>query len=104
MPIRPVAREPARAASARVARPRLEERERAPDLVDRTLMVSVPGGSGGIGQPSGRDEAELITPKQRVTLTRTPTSDFHRIQFHVESPLVSGFGASYKAFFDLRAA
>jgi hypothetical protein len=46
----------------------------------------------------------LITPRQLVTLTRAPSSEFHGIQFDLESPLVSGLGASYKAYFDVWAA
>ena len=45
-----------------------------------------------------------LTPKDMMRLTRVGRQDFHGIQAHLESPLISGDGASYKAYFDVEVA
>jgi hypothetical protein len=45
-----------------------------------------------------------VTPKQMVTMTRAPRHGYNGLEYHLESPLISGDGASYKAVFDLEAA
>ncbi len=46
----------------------------------------------------------VITPKQLMQLTDSPLRDFHGIMAHLESPLISGEGSSYKAYFDIQRA
>lgn len=48
---------------------------------------------GSVGLP--------LTPKDMMRLTRVGRQDFHGLQAHIESPLISGDGASYKAYFDI---
>ena len=38
-----------------------------------------------------------------LRLTRVGQQDFHGVQAHLESPLISGDGGSYKAYFDIVA-
>ena len=42
-----------------------------------------------------------LTPKDMMRLTRVGRQDFHGIQAHLKSPLISGGGGSYKAYFDV---
>jgi len=42
-----------------------------------------------------------LTPKDMLRLTRQGPQDFFGIMAHVESPLISGQGGSYKAYFDV---
>lgn len=46
----------------------------------------------------------VLTPKQMMQLTDSPLRDFHGIMAHLESPLISGEGSSYKAYFDIQRA
>jgi hypothetical protein len=45
-----------------------------------------------------------LTPKDMMRLTRVERQDFHGIQAHLESPLISDNEASYKAYFDVEVA
>jgi hypothetical protein len=45
----------------------------------------------------------VITPKDMVRLTRAEHQNFHGVLWQLDSPLISGEGASYKAYFDIQA-
>jgi hypothetical protein len=45
-----------------------------------------------------------ITAKQMVTLARAPRQNLEGIEWQLETPLMSGNGASYKAYFDIAVA
>jgi hypothetical protein len=42
-----------------------------------------------------------VTPKDMMRLTRVGRRDFEGVKAHLESPLISGLGGSYKAYFDI---
>jgi hypothetical protein len=42
----------------------------------------------------------VVTPKAMITMTRTPPKDFRAIQWHMDLPLISSDGASYKVYTD----
>lgn len=42
-----------------------------------------------------------LSPTDMTRLARAERQNFHNIQAHLESPLISGDGASYKAYFDV---
>ncbi|HZR96057.1 MAG TPA: hypothetical protein VFA56_10200 [Gaiellaceae bacterium] len=42
-----------------------------------------------------------VTPKDMMRLTRVGQQSFSGVMAHLESPLISGQGASYKAYFDI---
>jgi hypothetical protein len=46
----------------------------------------------------------VITPKEMIKLTRAQPQNFDGILWHLDSPLISGDGASYKAYFTIQAA
>jgi tachylectin/LGFP repeat-containing protein len=46
----------------------------------------------------------VVTPKDMVTQTRAGLKDFRGIRWHLDSPLLSGQGASYKAYIEIRPA
>lgn len=45
----------------------------------------------------------VVTAKDMVTMARSPRKDFRAIQWHMDSPLISGDGASYKVYIDIQA-
>jgi hypothetical protein len=45
----------------------------------------------------------VITAKDMVTMTRAQLRHEKAIAFHIETPIISGEGASYKAYFDIHA-
>jgi hypothetical protein len=47
-------------------------------------------------------QSVIISAKEMVTLARAPRKNFRGIQWHVESPLISGDGGDYKAYFEIR--
>jgi hypothetical protein len=46
----------------------------------------------------------VITPKEMIKLTRAQPQNFDGILWHLDSPLISGDGASYKTYFTIQAA
>ena len=48
-----------------------------------------------------RTERLPLTPMDMTRLARAERQDFHGIRAHLESPLISGDDASYKAYFDV---
>ena len=45
----------------------------------------------------------VVSPEDMIRMTRTDRQDFFGIRAHLETPLLSGHGASYKAYFDVIA-
>ena len=45
----------------------------------------------------------IVTPKDMVTLSRVERQNFRGILWHMDSPLISGLGASYKVYVDIQA-
>lgn len=46
----------------------------------------------------------VLTPKQLVTMTLAPDQEFKGIRYRTETQLISGHGASYKAYLDVQKA
>jgi hypothetical protein len=45
----------------------------------------------------------VVTPRNMVTMARTQPKDFRGIQWDMDSPLISGDGASYKVYIEIGA-
>jgi hypothetical protein len=74
------------------------------------LVVAQPAITDAVNELLGTEDDLIgtvglaLTPKDMMRLTRVGRQDFHGIQAHLESPLISGDGASYKAYFDVEVA
>ena len=78
-------------------------------LAEVVLVIALPAITDGVNELLGSEDdvigtVELgLTPKDMLRLTRVGQQDFHGVQAHLESPLISGDGGSYKAYFDIVA-
>lgn len=72
-------------------------------------VVAIPAVVDAINELLGTDDdllgtvAMTLTPDDMMNLIGAGRQDFHGISAHIESPLISGEGSSYKAYFDLAA-
>jgi hypothetical protein len=78
-------------------------------LAEVAFVIALPAITDALNKTLGTEDDHLGTvglatsPKDMMRLTRVQRQDFHGIQAHLESPLISGGGASYKAYFDVEA-
>lgn len=74
------------------------------------FVVALPAITDSVNELLGTEDDLIgtvglaLTPKDMMRLTRVGRQDFHGIQAHLESPLIAGDGASYKAYFDVEVA
>jgi hypothetical protein len=73
------------------------------------LALASPSISNAVNAILGTDDDQIaavtmtITPKDMMRLTRAARQNFEGIMAHLESPLLSGEGASYKMYFVVEA-
>jgi hypothetical protein len=76
-------------------------------LGEIAMIVAGPAFVDFLNEALGTDDdfigtvSVVLTPQQMLQLSRSPRRDFEDIEAHIETPLISGDGASYKAYFDV---
>ena len=76
-------------------------------LAEVVLVIAAPAITDAVNDLLGTEDDHIgtvalaVTPKDMMRLTRTGRQDFNGVQAHLESPLISGGGSSYKAYFDV---